>query len=85
MAADCTERRHRRFPWAKNTVATAAAAAAAAYWLDVVLSLIKDKVGREPKMVFALPSASEAKPLKGDATSSSMSGTEIYDLNDLNL
>lgn len=47
--------------------------------------LIKDKVGCEPKMVFALQSASVAKLLRGDAASRSMSTTEIYGLNDLTL
>lgn len=78
MPADCTEKRQQRFPWAKSI-------AAVDYWLDVVLSLIKDKVGCEPKMVFALQSASVAKPLRGDAESRSMSAIEIYGLNDLNL
>lgn len=60
MGADYAERWQRRFSGAKSTVAVD-------YWLDVVLSLIKDKVGCEPKMVFASQSAGVAKALRGEA------------------
>ncbi len=76
VAVDCTKRGQPHFPWAKST-------AAVDYGWDVVCSLIKDKVGWEPKMVFALQSASVAKPLRGDAVSRNRSATEIYGLNDL--
>lgn len=41
--------------------------AAVVYSLDIVLLLIKDKVGCEPKIVFAMQSASVGKPQRGDA------------------